>query len=145
MLAVKRKFSFLKKTVKYCCYSIAVVVVYVLFSIVLSYITVNENSENKNDLKTVYLHSNGVHLSVILPIKSMSDVLKKDLILPESHQFAKFGWGDKDFYMNVPTWNDFKVKYAFGAFFLDHPTLIHVKTYKSKQERWIPIKANEED
>ena len=48
-------------------YFLIVIVTYLLISILISFITVNKHSENSLDNKTIYLSSNGVHLSVIIP------------------------------------------------------------------------------
>ena len=135
----------LKKLTKYSLYLIASIFLYALLSVLLSYITVNKNSVNPSDSETIYIHTNGVHLSVILPVKSMTTKLKEDLVLPKKHNYAKFGWGDKNFYLNVPEWSNFKIQYALGALFLDNPTAIHVSTFKRRRKNWIPVKINKEE
>jgi len=136
----------LKTLLKYTAFLLLSIVLYILFALLLSFITVNENTETtQKDVETIYLHSNGVHLSVILPIKSMSEKLKNNLVLPNNHRYAKFGWGNENFYLNVPTWSDFKFKYAFEAFFLNTPTAIHVTTNKSTRKNWVAVKVNAEE
>ncbi len=134
-----------KKLFKYSFYLIASIVLYALLSILISYIIVNKDSDKAEDSETIYLHTNGVHTSVILPVIYMSEELKKDMILPDKHKYAKFGWGDRNFYLNIPTWADFKIKYALGAFFLDNPTLMQVTTYNNQRQDWIPVKVNKEE
>jgi len=135
----------IKRLFKYSLVLILGIFIYIIFSIVLSNIIVNENSDNPNDSETIYLHTNGVHLSVILPVNSMSTSLKNNLTLPSNHRYAKFGWGNENFYLNVPTWNEFKIKYALEAFFLDTPTAIQVTTSMLAMKSWIPIKISSEE
>lgn len=142
---VKRKITFFKKGIKYCFYILASAIIYVLFSILISYSTVNKNSDNVADSETIYIHSNGVHLSVILAVKSLSDALRKDLTIPKHQKYARFGWGDKNFYLNVPTWNDFKFKYAFGALFLNNPTVINVTAEFAAKKSWVAVKVSEDE
>ena len=45
--------------------------------------------------------------------------------------------------MNVPTWSDFKFKYALGALFLDTPTILEISYYKTPKKQWITIPISE--
>ena len=81
---------------------------YIIVAFVLSYIPVN--NKTLQGIKQVYLHTNGVHLDIVIPIENMNNPLKKDLqFLPEDRYFS-FGWGDKDFYLNTPQWKDLTFK-----------------------------------
>lgn len=135
----------IKKIVKYTAYLLGLIIVYLLVAILLSYITVNRNSDNLNDDKTIYLATNGVHLSIILPKEDVALNVLEGLQYKSNQNYVMFGWGNKDFYLNTPTWNDFKFKYAFGALFLDTPTAIHITTYYYKQPDWVIVKCNEEE
>jgi uncharacterized protein (TIGR02117 family) len=53
--------------------------------------------------------------------------------------FAGFGWGDKNFYINTPTWSDLTMKTAMGALFWNSPTAMHVTKYDHKQADFIQI------
>ena len=134
-----------KLLLKYTLYLLFSTVLYIFFSVLLSQITVNKSSYTSKDSETIFIHSNGVHLSIILPVKLMSTKLKEGLILPDTHRYAKFGWGNETFYLNVPTWGHFKLKYAFEAFFLDSPTAIHVTTSVLAKKSWIAIKLSKEE
>ena len=135
----------IKRIFKYFLYFILSVLGYVLVSILISYITVNKNSVSVKDTKTIYIHSNGVHLSVILSFEDVSESLKKDVPNGKEPKFVKYGWGDENFYLNVPTWDDFKFKYAFGAFFLDNQTVIHITNTFQKSKKWVAVKVNDEE
>lgn len=135
----------LKKIVKYTIYLLGTIIAYVLITILLSYITVNRSSENPVDNKTIYLSSNGVHLSIIIPKENLNSKVVNGLQHQYQSSYYMFGWGNEDFYLNTPTWNDFKFKYAFGALFLDTPTAIHVTTFNYKQPKWITIKCNQKE
>ncbi len=131
---------FIKKSLKFTLYFLVSIIVYVLLSIVISYITVNKKQE-KTD-KNIYLSSNGIHLSLIIPKKNLSEEVKKGLDLSYSSKYVRFGWGDVNFYLNTPTWNDFKFKYAFGALFLNNPTLIEVNAKTTVNPKWIKVPIN---
>ncbi|WP_075344146.1 DUF2459 domain-containing protein [Tenacibaculum agarivorans] len=135
--------KYLKKTLKYIAYLIVSLCLYVGISILLSYITVHETPVAGAD-KKIYLNTNGIHLSVIVPKEYLSTTLQQELTIPITKNFVRFGWGDENFFLNVPTWNDFKFSYALGALFLDNPTLIEVSTHRFRLRRWVEVPVNSE-
>jgi len=122
-----------KKLFKYTFFLLGGIILYALMSIIISFITVNKKPYTAQDSETLYIHTNGVHLSIILPVTSVSTSLKEGLNI-SNNNYAKFGWGDKGFYLNVPTWDDFELKYALGAFFLDNPTFVQQDLYKNNED-----------
>ncbi len=44
--------------------------------------------------------------------------------------YLAFGWGDKETYLNTPTWDDLKLSTALKALFLNTPSLLHVAYYR---------------
>jgi len=55
--------------------------------------------------------------------------LKNFGIKKEEINHIAFGWGDRGFYLDIPTWADLTVKVAFNAIIIPSPTLMHVKAY----------------
>jgi uncharacterized protein (TIGR02117 family) len=61
----------------------------------------------------IYVADNGIHTDLILPA-DVAGVRWDDLIRPEdladprmaAQSHLVFGWGDRDFYLNTPTWGD---------------------------------------
>lgn len=135
----------IKKICKYTAYLVLGVLLYLLLSIVVSLFTANSDVKVAPlTQKTFYLDTNGVHLSIIIPVDLLSEEVKKGLPLQHHHKFMSFGWGDENFYLNTPTWNEFQFKYAFGAFFLNNPTAIHTKTYYRKRKDWVTVALDAE-
>ena len=54
-----------------------------------------------------------------------------------------FGWGDENFYLNTPTWNDLTFRNAFSALFLDSNTLIHLTKHSRMNSEWTIVNLNE--
>ena len=135
----------LKKILKTILLLVAIMVGYTLLSIIISCIPVNTNKMYNETDKTVYLKSNGIHLSIIFPVNEVSSFLKKDIKTIEKTNFIAFGWGNESFYLKVPTWDKFKMKYAFQAFFGGGSTLMDVSFHEKREERWIQIQINKED
>lgn len=129
----------IKKCIRWLFCFLLIPVFYVLISLLLSMITVNKN-ENIAANKAVYLNTNGIHLGIIIPLELMDSTLQKGLKFNSTDKYLSFGWGDKDFYLNTPTWGDLTVKNAINATFLKSETLIHLTRYKSKQDDWVKVK-----
>ena len=72
---------------------------------------------------TIYIKSNGVHTDIVVPVKNdvhdwSKEIQFKDTIGKDSSApFLGFGWGDKGFYLETPTWADLKFSVAFKAAF----------------------------
>lgn len=129
----------IKKCIKWLFYFLLIPVFYVLISLLLSTITVN-NNENIVADNEVYLSTNGIHLGIIIPTEIMDSSLQRGLKFNSTDKYLSFGWGDKNFYLNTPTWGDLTFKNAINATFLKSETLIHLTRYRSKQDDWVKVK-----
>ncbi len=136
--------KFIKKLIKWIGYVLLIPIIYVLISLLLTYISVNKKDHSSPNNKVIYLSTNGVHLDIVIPKKSISSELVFSLKQHHANYFA-FGWGDENFYLNTPTWGDLTFKNAFSALFLKSPTLIHVTRYDREQKDWIEIKLSSKE
>ncbi|WP_310393939.1 TIGR02117 family protein [Hymenobacter sp.] len=109
---------------------------YVASAFVFSRIPVAKTQPQAAPDVPVFLHSNGVHTDIVVPIKT--DQLDWSQQLPFSNipsgdttmRYIAFGWGDKGFYLDTPTWAELKFSTAFvAAFWLGssavHATYLH--------------------
>lgn len=147
--------KFIKKILKYLLILIFVLVGYLFIVTVISYIPVNSNPKavDKNTKIPVYILTNGVHTDIVVPIKneyydwskkvSISDTKAKDSLM----NFVAFGWGDKGFYLDTPTWADLKASTALKAVSGFNTTAMHVTFYKDLKENKSCVKffINSED
>jgi uncharacterized protein (TIGR02117 family) len=125
---------------------IAIPLSYFTIAFLLTSITVNEHQEGTSARnKTVYIRTNGVHLDIILPKKDIAPELLADIVQLEDEAYISFGWGNEDFYLNTPTWEDLTVNGAFQAMFLNGPTLMHVTRYRHKSTSWTEIQIQEDE
>jgi len=96
------------------------IVVYFFFAYVLSRITV-EGKNEKNASIEIWLMKSGVHTDFVVPVKTKIKDWSQEF--PYENTNAKdtttpliaIGWGDKNFYMNTPTWADLTFKTAISA------------------------------
>ncbi|MCA9197202.1 MAG: TIGR02117 family protein [Planctomycetales bacterium] len=81
----------------------------------------------------IHVLSNSVHADIVVPI--VTDDLDWRTVLPMD-QFpddirdathVAFGWGDKGFYLETPTWSDLKFSTAANALLLPSDCCLHVQ------------------
>ena len=89
----------------------------------LSRIAVHKTQPNAAPDVLVYLHSNGVHTDIVVPVRNEYMDWSQQLPVTDtpaadaSLRYLAFGWGDKGFYLDTPTWADLKFSTAFVAAF----------------------------
>jgi uncharacterized protein (TIGR02117 family) len=121
MKAKSLLFSSLKIILKSVLGLILFIFLYLLFSFILARIPINLDAKNTKKGIDIYLLSNGVHTDLILPIKSQevdwSEIIPSKNVRnnDSTYNYLAFGWGDKGFYLNTPTWAELKASTAFNA------------------------------
>ena len=130
---------------------VSFVVLYVFFAFIFSIIAIPAETKTKNNV-SIYILSNGVHTDIVTPVNSkqmdwrkkvrFENTISKDTLM----QYVAFGWGDKEFYLETPTWADLKFKTAFKAAFGLSATAMHVTFHKKMEENadCIKIELNTE-
>ncbi len=113
---------------------------YAVIVFATSRITVNADDTDSSDDYHIYIQTNGVHTDVILPIKndvfdwsktlSLQNTVSQDTVM----SYAAFGWGDREFYLNTPTWADLKTKTALQAAFYLGRSIMHVTFHNQLRE-----------
>jgi uncharacterized protein (TIGR02117 family) len=126
----------LKKIVKYTLRSalafICFIALYLLSAFICKYITTNDDFVEEQDGVEVFLISNGVHADICLPLDSNTIFWSKYFdekdfaTLKNKAKFISFGWGDKGFFLDTPTWADLTAKTAIKALFIPSSAALHV-------------------
>ncbi|WP_199538166.1 TIGR02117 family protein [Emticicia sp. C21] len=121
--------------------------IYLGSAYVLSRMSVNRESQTQNDM-AIYILTNGVHTDLVVPIKSEQIDWSKEVKFANTtgkdslFEYVAFGWGDKGFYLETPTWADLKASTAFKAAFALSTAAIHATFYKSMTEGSDCVKIN---
>jgi uncharacterized protein (TIGR02117 family) len=130
--------KFLKRILKIIGWFLLFIILYFISAFTFSWISVNSDFKQcDKDAVEIYILTNGVHTDLVLPIKNElkdwtafvnpSDTKSADT----SVSYAAFGWGDKGFYLETPTWADLKFSTAFKAMFFLSSSAMHVTFHKS--------------
>ena len=93
----------------------------------------NGSTTDKPKEQKIYILYDSMHTDIVLNLESSK--IDWNRLLPEVVQGRKkgylgFGWGDKETYLNTPTWDDLKYSTALKALFLNTPSLLHVGYYR---------------
>jgi uncharacterized protein (TIGR02117 family) len=133
----------IKKTLKISLITLAAILGFVLLYLgsawCLSRIAVNEDVVPKDEV-TIYILSNGVHTDIVVPVKtefmdwSQSVKFEYTTGKDSTAKFVGFGWGDKGFYLETPTWADLKFSVAFKAAFALSKSAIHATFHQQMKE-----------
>ncbi len=133
----------LKRTLKFTAFTIlgfiAFIALYLLAAVLFSRWQVKKELalQNKDEKPfEIYILTNGVHTDIVVPVKN--DFCDWSKVIPFSNTIAKdtnakwlaFGWGDKGFYLETPSWSDLKFSTAFKATFGLGAAAIHTTYYK---------------
>lgn len=81
---------------------------------------------------TIYVASNGVHTGLVVPTRA-TGVDWSPLVRPEhiadpryAGRWLWFGWGEREFYLNTPTWRELSPRVALRSLVGSDATLVHV-------------------
>ena len=103
-----------------------------LIVVLIGLIPVNNNFKASPNGTEIHFVSSSVHADIILPINTTtidwhqefsSNNFGRDLT---SARWIAFGWGDRGFFTETPTWADFKLSTAVKALFLPSEACLHV-------------------
>ncbi|MFN3618909.1 TIGR02117 family protein [Sphingorhabdus sp.] len=106
--------------------------IYMCAALIGSVIPVNSVWQEPDDGITLFVETNGVHVSIIVPTVSefadLTDIIRpNDLTDPKLNgTHAMIGWGHAGVYRNAPTWADIRPADIASAVLGSEHTLLHV-------------------
>jgi uncharacterized protein (TIGR02117 family) len=115
---------------------LAFVALYFLSAFILSRISIDKEKPTGPADVSIYILTNGVHTDIVVPLKNEQFNWSKEVKFANTKgkdttaKLAAFGWGDKGFYLNTPTWSQLKFSVAFKAAFALSTSAMHATFYK---------------
>jgi uncharacterized protein (TIGR02117 family) len=100
---------------------LATPLVYLALALALGLMPRNADFRSTPGGYTVFVRSNGTHVSLVLPADTAYSNWPRDLPLSDVRglgaplPYIAFGWGDRDFMTTTPTWADFNPLTALQA------------------------------
>jgi uncharacterized protein (TIGR02117 family) len=112
----------------------SLVLLYGLF-LALGFVPVNLHYlPPKEDFVVIFVRSNEVHTDLVLPVRGPGGVDWRRLFPPQhfgssaiAAKYVACGWGNRKFYIETPTWSEFRLSTACGALFWPSETVLHVE------------------
>ncbi len=123
---------------------VAVPLLYFLAALVLGVIPANVAFHQPARGITIFVRSNGVHTWIVMP-KVSEEMDWRPYASPGHLRDSRWGnadhvaigYGNREFYLNTPTWGDLSPRTAALALFGSGPTLLHVEHVdRPRAEQW---------
>lgn len=123
---------------------VAVPLSYFLAALLLGTVPANVAWREPAQGVTIYIRSNGVHTWIVMP-KRNEEMDWRLYAAPEHLRDPRWGradhvaigYGNREFYLNTPTWADLSLKTAAAAMFGSGPTLLHIEHVdRPRAEEW---------
>ncbi len=118
--------------------ALSMVVLYLAAALILTLVPVNSEAPVPQDGVTIFVLSNTVHTDILVPVVH-PEIDWRTVIDPgdfasgsDRSEYIAFGWGDKGFYLDTPTWAQLKISTAIKAMLLLSPTAMHISYYRKK-------------
>jgi uncharacterized protein (TIGR02117 family) len=113
---------------------VAVPLSYFLAALLLGLVPANVSFHQPAHGITIYIRTNGVHTWIVMP-KVNEEMDWRPYARPEhladprwgNADHVAIGYGNRDFYLNTPTWGDLSPRTAALALLGSGPTLLHVE------------------
>lgn len=119
------------------------VLLYWAVAVVAMFVPVNRDFTQTPDGIEVFLSSNGIHVDLAVPVANgVKDWRTEGLMTLPDTAYLAFGWGERDFYLRVPTWADFRLTIG-AASLLWRPTLMHVGELRSPRRDAVRLTVSE--
>ena len=105
---------------------------YLIFAIILTIIPINNSFHQDEDGIEIFVHSGTVHTDLVLPIQASTInlaeyfTLNAPIGLDSNYDYIGFGWGDREFYLNTPSWSDVNWFIVIRSLFWPTSTVMHV-------------------
>ena len=89
----------------------------------------------KNSDFSLWITSNGAHTGYLFPLQktcsNWSEKIDFARFSLREPKYIHFGWGERDFYRNTPSWDEFKVSEGLRALFRSEHSAMHVTLRKT--------------
>lgn len=137
-MSMKTLLKFIKK---FALWVLGLTGAFALTAFAMSVISVSEKPVSCDRKTTIYLQYSPIHADIVLPADLLSPETLARVKLPSHPDYYVFGLGDRDIYLNTPTWADLKARYALKALLLPSKRAVHLEPAHDVYENWVPLEV----
>lgn len=127
--------------------------IYLAAAAVLGHVAANADWREPATGTTIFIQTNGVHTGIVMPfvaegIDWRERVRANDLPDPRgAGQWLAFGWGDRGFYVDTPTWRQARLSTIVTALTGSGKTVMHVDHLDAfaPDENWRPLRLRPDE
>lgn len=123
---------------------LGVVLVYGLLALVFSLWSTNPPDKDCSKDKVVYVTSTGIHLDVVVPVGDLPAALRHTSFQDTTSTHIAYGWGERNFYLETPTWADLTFSNGAQALLVNSAPVMHLTRYQEKKPGWIAVELCED-
>ena len=120
-------------TLKLFILSISIIALYLLVAHTLIFLPMQKGEiSTYQKSQKIYILYNEMHSDIVIETDSLNSLSKRYLsdVIQGRDGYLTFGWGDRDTYLNTPTWSDIELSTTLKALFINTPSVLHVTFYK---------------
>lgn len=119
------------------------ILLYLLLALTLSFLPINCSQKACEEEATFYLSGSRIHVNFIFPAESLDSAFSELINSKEKPQYLGFGWGDKDFYLDNPHWEDVTFGEGLQALFNSRASILQVTHYRGRPRagEWVEMKV----
>lgn len=122
--------------------------IYLAAAAILGHMPANADWREPTTGTTIFIQTNGVHTGIVMPVAALGidwrdRVRASDLPDPQgAGQWLAFGWGDRGFYIDTPTWRQARLATITTALTGSGSTVMHVDHLDAfaPDENWRPLR-----
>ncbi len=117
---------------------VLLVSLYIFAALACVLIPIGVNYPDGEKMVEILVEVSTIHTSFILPVKNDDVDFRKYIFSPQliastpKINYISLSWGDRDFFLETPTWNQFKIKTAFNALFRSAAAVIHIEYFHQR-------------
>lgn len=101
--------------------------IYWMSAAVCMFLTSGRNMPQDTGNIDVFLVSNGIHVDLVVPVATaVADWRAAGLVRRPATRYLALSWGERDFFLNTPTWADFDPLLGLEALLWQSDVLMHV-------------------
>lgn len=112
------------------------VLLYGLLALVLSLWSTNPPIGDCPKDKVVYVTSTGIHLDVVIPAEELPERLLHASFQDSTTTHVAYGWGERNFYLETPTWADLTFSNGAQALLVNSEPIMHITRYENEGRGW---------
>lgn len=132
-MARNRSATWRRRALRLAILLVVLVAAYPVAAVIGSAIPVNSNWHQADTGVRIYVIDNGIHSDLVLPVAAQGIDWREqapptDLRNPAQggHSHMAFGWGNREFYLNTPSWWEMSPGRTIRALAGIGPTVLHV-------------------